>query len=104
MHRARWLIWLVAALIVLPMAFRAVAAPWTWTVDQTLMAILAVGIVISGGLWLRVWLQGGNALVRQTWRAQKRFQLPSKEFFGWSLVIWIAVALGLVVLMNLYQH
>jgi hypothetical protein len=85
-------------------AFRALAAPWTWTSDQTLLAILALGLLVSAGLWLRVWLQGGTALVKERWQARQRFQPPSKNFFGWSLMLWIAVALALIVLMNLYQH
>jgi hypothetical protein len=104
MRRGRWLIWLAAALIVSPMAFRALAAPWTWTFDQTLLTILTLGLLVSAGLWLRVWLQGGNALVKERWQARQRYQSPSKRSFGWSLVIWIVVALALVVLMNLYQY
>ncbi len=86
------------------MAFRALAAPWTWTFDQTLLIILALGLLVSAGLWLRVWLQGGNALVKEHWQARQRYQPPSKSFSGWNLMIWIVVALALVVLMNLYQQ
>jgi hypothetical protein len=104
--RNKWWYWvacLIAVWQLITSAIRAFSGPWVWNVDQCLTVFFAICLIALLVLWARIWKRGGMALVKATWTETDRGRVPSKKVFGFSLVFWIFVAIGLVVFFSMRQ-
>ena len=98
--RNRWWYWLaclIAAWQIITHTVRAFSVPWVWNADQCLTVFFGACLTVVSVVWVRVWKRGGMALVKARWAAADRGRTPSKAFFGFSLIFWIFVAIGLAV-------
>lgn len=80
----------------------ALSAPWTWSNTQVLTLFYAACVGIGIGGWVSIWLRRGTGGIKGRWNgAPPHVKLLSRKFYSWSLVFWIAVAIGLVVFFNI---
>ncbi len=102
LRAAYWVIYLVLALVIAKTGFAAFSVPWTWTSKQSLVAFWALSALFAGGFWLVIWLREGTAGVQERWT--RRRNKVSEKFFLWSLMIWVAIAVVLVILFDVFPH
>lgn len=98
----RWLIYFVVAMTLLGTAVRAFSAPWTWSSDQIVTTIFVLVATVISAMWATVLFREGPRGMRDRWRLGHRTPaVPlSRNFFSWSTIIWLLIALGLVVFFN----
>ena len=84
----------------------AFSVPWSWTLDQCLFVFFIMCAAFVLGFWAFLWQRGGTAAVKERWALiQQRRDAPlNKKAFRWSLVFWIAIAVVLVVIFNVFQR
>jgi hypothetical protein len=82
-------------------AMAAFAVPWSWTHDQVLLLWLGLCASVILGVWVTVWLRGGNDAVTVRWKHMvERFAAGKKRFWR-SLWFWSGVAVVLVFIYNM---
>jgi hypothetical protein len=85
-------------------AMAAFAVPWSWTHDQSLLLWLALCAAVVLGIWVVVWLRGGNEAVAVRWKNMLERIAVGKKRFWRSLWFWIGVAVVLVFIFNMTQR
>jgi hypothetical protein len=103
----RLLIFPVAALwIFARTTMRAFATPWTWNLDQGLFIWLALCVALTAGVWVTVWVRGGNEAVAVRWERTLESSaagMAGKRFWRYT-GFWIVVAVVLVFIFTLTKH
>jgi len=105
MMTGKWRLLVLAAVILLICVITAMAAfavPWSWTNDQALLLWLALCAAVVLGIWVVVWLRGGNQAVRVRWRnmLERTTAGMGRKRFLRSLWFWIGVAVVLTFIYN----
>jgi hypothetical protein len=107
--RAKWWLWLVWVFVAWKFAttiYGALSEPWRWTLDQYMFVFFLACIALVAAVWTVVWLRDGTGALKLRWQEMRRYQIEpaSGKGFGWNLVFWIAVAIGLTVFFNTVRH
>jgi hypothetical protein len=102
----RWLLYGIAAWMIVRTTISAFRVPWRWSLDQCLFAFIAACAIYALGYWGLVWRRGGMALVREhlAARRQRMDATAGKNVFLWSLFFWLVVAVALVILFHMTQR
>jgi hypothetical protein len=107
--RGKWRLLIFAAIflwICITTAMRAFATPWTWNLDQGLFIWLALCVALAAGVWVMVWLRGGNEAVAVRWKRTLESTaagMAGKRFWRY-LGFWICVAVVLVFVFTLTRR
>src|SRR5580698_11550083 len=87
-------------------AMAAFAVPWSWTHDQVLLLWLALCAALVLGVWVTVWLRGGNDAVTVRWKrtfGRTAAGMTGKRFWR-SPWFWVGVAVVLVFIYNMAER
>jgi len=105
----KWRLLILAAVFLWIFARTAMAAfavPWSWTHDQVLLLWLGLCAALVLGVWVTVWLRGGNQAVGVRWKRtleRTAAGMTGKRFWR-NLWFWIGAAVVLVFIYNMTQH
>jgi hypothetical protein len=106
----KWFRWLLAIILVgqlIRIMIGAFSVPWSWRLNQLVLAFCALCLPIGLVVWGRVWKRGGMEAVRGRWRETWRIMdTPSRNktsFRRWFW-FWVVVLLAIVVFQTFTQH